>query len=43
MYKKAYNLDLIEFLFNRNIKPEFINNYTFIGLFPRKETNKNLI
>ncbi len=40
MYKKAYNFDLIELLFNKNIKTEFINNYTFIGLFPRKEVNK---
>ena len=43
MYKKAYNLDLIEFLFNRNIKPEFKNNYTFIWLFQRQEIDKNLI
>ena len=43
MYKKAYNLDLIEFLFNKNIKPEFKNNYTFIWLFPRQEIDKNLI
>ena len=43
MYQKAYNLDLIEFLFNKNIKPEFINNYTFIGLFPRSETWKKLV
>lgn len=43
MYKKAYNLDLIEFLFNKNIKPEFKNNYTFIWLFPKEELNKNFV
>jgi hypothetical protein len=43
MYKKAYNLDLIEFLFNKKIKADFINNYIFIWLFPRQEINKNFL
>ncbi len=40
MYKKAYDLNLLEFLFNKNTKIEFKQYYQFIWLFPRKETWK---
>lgn len=50
MYKNAYNIIPLEFLFNKNIKPKFKQYYMFVWLFPIKETellynwlNKNFI
>ncbi len=40
MYRLAYNLTILEYLFNKNINPQFKQYYMFVGLFPTKEMNK---
>lgn len=40
MYKESYGIDLVEMFFNKQNDVIFLNNYTFIGLFPQKELGK---